>query len=367
MPPCRTERPRRHPGKSAHDVPHGGTRPRGSPGVPVGLRTPHQPCRRPHPPGHPAAAARYRPRVSKSKFRTRPVLRFLCPEQKTPAQTSPSSPSAAGSQQNCPPSLPSQPAPAFYRTVCKSVLFPHKPKIILVLSTRISSLIITRVLCDTKSFPGRFKRNAAQIHGRSVLPLPGRKAGRGGVGVSPSGGFNGEQITGAEQDPQTGRAERQGRALKQRAGETALFRATSPLAGFAFPREQFRKQSSNPPSRAAASCPVGARPGPGPAATRPPAAPLLRPARSPARRLMPSSPGKLKIRSLFAFPPVLWFFGHSCSMWKRCFGCQSAVHEKTACSLFSSPVVFFPCFFFFLVFFFKNEKNMFEVPTSTVT
>lgn len=178
VPPHRPERRRRHLGKSGHAIPHGGKRPRGFSGVPFGLRTPPPALLPPGiAPSHPAAASPYRTPVPKGKSRTRAAPRCGCPERQSPAQTSPSSPRAAGARQN---RLPSQPPPSFIRTGRKSVLFPHKPKIILVLSTRISSLIITRVLCDTKSFPAAgLSATRRRSEGRSVLPLPGRKAGGG--------------------------------------------------------------------------------------------------------------------------------------------------------------------------------------------
>jgi len=94
-----------------------------------------------------------------------PGPRSRCPKQGSPGRAPPPSLGAAGSQQNC-SALPAR--PGFIRAACKSLLFPHKPKIILVLSTGVSSLIIARVLCDTKSFAGRFKRSAAQIRGQGV-------------------------------------------------------------------------------------------------------------------------------------------------------------------------------------------------------
>lgn len=169
VPPRRPERRRRHLGKTGHAIPHGGKRPRGFSGVPFGLRTPPP---APLPPGiaasHPAAASPYRTPVPKGKSRRRAVPRRGCPERQTPheprrqAQELP-----APGRTASPPSLPS-----FIRTVCKSVLFPHKPKIILVLSTRISSLIITRVLCDTKSFPAaRLSATRRRSEGKSGLLL----------------------------------------------------------------------------------------------------------------------------------------------------------------------------------------------------
>lgn len=145
MLPCRTEWQCRH-GKSVH-----GTKEN----IPVAFRGCLQDCA----PRDPPAAARYRRRVPKGKSQTRPVPRFRHLNRGArhkPRHRVLSLPTAG--RTTFPPSSSS--LPAFIRTVCKSVLFPHKPKIILVLSTRISSLIITQVLCDTKRFSGQFKRGA---------------------------------------------------------------------------------------------------------------------------------------------------------------------------------------------------------------
>lgn len=172
---------------------HGGKCPRGIPGAPSWLCTPPSPRRPEHDP--PLAFA---PRAEEPG--TNPVGRAPALRQR----------------QHRPPSFPFQPH-SFIRTVCKSVLFPHKPRIILVLSTRISSLIITRVLCDTKRFSGRFKRGAEPW-------AEGFARARGtSSGVSPPGGFNGERISGAERGTQTTGADRQSRALKQ----PVVFRAVT--------------------------------------------------------------------------------------------------------------------------------------------
>lgn len=73
---------------------------------------------------------------------------------------------------------------SFVPPLRQSVLFPRKPKIILVLSTRISSPIITRVLCDTKAFFPRpcAARRGAELRAERRQPegcAPLRSAARG--------------------------------------------------------------------------------------------------------------------------------------------------------------------------------------------
>lgn len=109
VPPCRTERRRRHLGKSAHDIPHGGKRPRGFSAVPSGLRPRHPPCRRPHRPQTPRGR-RPAPHASAKRINPGrdPSLVFAVPSRRVrhkarhQAQELP-----AASRTAAPPSLPS--------------------------------------------------------------------------------------------------------------------------------------------------------------------------------------------------------------------------------------------------------------------
>lgn len=83
---------------------------------------------------------------------------------------------------------------SFIPPLRQSVLFPREPKIILVLSTRISSPIITRVLCDTKAFfpRPRAARRSAELRAECRQPegcAPLRSAAPGeplcGAGAAP--------------------------------------------------------------------------------------------------------------------------------------------------------------------------------------